>query len=210
MEYFTTTSAASRRAVDCVIVGIYERGKLGAGAADIDAASRGVIKRQVKSGDVSAAPGKCTILRDVPGVKAPRVAVVGLGAVSKFDAARYRKALTAALKAISSTKCRQVLNTLTLEDAGGARPYYLARFTAQAVGDALYRFTAMKSKPDDKSPAQKSLGLAASPAQAKQVRQGIQHGDAIGKGVSVSREVGNLPHSMELVPHHPGQDRGPL
>ena len=28
MEYFTTTSNVSRRAVDCVIVGIYERGKL--------------------------------------------------------------------------------------------------------------------------------------------------------------------------------------
>jgi len=39
MEYFTTTSKASRRAVDCVIVGIYERGKLGAGAIDIDTAA---------------------------------------------------------------------------------------------------------------------------------------------------------------------------
>ena len=38
MKFFTTTSKASRRVVDCVIVGVYERGKLGGGAADIDAA----------------------------------------------------------------------------------------------------------------------------------------------------------------------------
>ena len=53
MEYFTTTSKASRRAVDCVIVGVYERGKLAAGAADIDAASKGhldTVKLLVKHG----------------------------------------------------------------------------------------------------------------------------------------------------------------
>ena len=38
MDFFTTTSKASRRAADCVIVGIYDRGKLSAGAAEIDAA----------------------------------------------------------------------------------------------------------------------------------------------------------------------------
>ena len=36
MKFFTTTSKASRRVVDCVIVGVYERGKLSAGATDID------------------------------------------------------------------------------------------------------------------------------------------------------------------------------
>jgi hypothetical protein len=28
MDYFTTTSKAARRAVDCVIVGVYDRNKL--------------------------------------------------------------------------------------------------------------------------------------------------------------------------------------
>ncbi len=45
MKYFTTTSKASRRADDCVIVGIYERNKLGAGASDIDAASKGHLMK---------------------------------------------------------------------------------------------------------------------------------------------------------------------
>ena len=53
MEYFTTTSKASKRAADCVIIGIYERGKLGVGATDIDAASTGEIRRLIKSGDLS-------------------------------------------------------------------------------------------------------------------------------------------------------------
>jgi hypothetical protein len=69
MEYFTTAGAASRRAVDCVIVGVYERGKLGAGAADIDSASDGSIKRHLKNGDVSGRLGRCSVLTDVKGVR---------------------------------------------------------------------------------------------------------------------------------------------
>ena len=40
MKFFTTTSNISKRATDCVIVGVYNRGKLSAGAADIDNASK--------------------------------------------------------------------------------------------------------------------------------------------------------------------------
>jgi leucyl aminopeptidase len=88
MEYFTTTSAASRRVVDCVIVGIYERGKLGVGAVDIDSASKGSLRRHLKNGDISGQLGHCSVLTDVAGIRATRVAVVGLGKASEFDLAK--------------------------------------------------------------------------------------------------------------------------
>ena len=145
MEYSTTTSKASRRAVDCVVVGVYEQNKLGAGAEDINTASKGEIKNRIKSGDVSAAVGRCAILTNVPGVKADRVAVVGLGKSTKLNATSFKKAVTAAIQAISQTKAKSVLNCLTLEPVDGASPYYLARHTAEAANDVLYSFTQMKS-----------------------------------------------------------------
>ncbi len=93
MKYFTTTSKASRRAVDCVIVGVYKRGKLGIGAADIDAASKGHIRDLIKSGDVSGTAGQVAVLTAVPGVKAARVAIVGLGKSGELDAIAFRKAV---------------------------------------------------------------------------------------------------------------------
>lgn len=93
MEYFTTTSKASRRAADCVVVGVYERGKLGAGAADIDAASKGEIRRQIKSGDVSGRLGRSAVLTNVPGVRAGRVVVVGLGKSGELGVAQFRRAM---------------------------------------------------------------------------------------------------------------------
>jgi leucyl aminopeptidase len=197
MEYFTTTSKASRRAVDCVIVGVYERGKLGAGAADVDAASKGAIKRHIKSGDISGNLGRCTILTEVDGVRATRVAVVGLGKTSAFGASQYRQAVSAALQAISQSKSRQVLNALTLENVGGTDAYYLARHTAQAVGDALYRFTAMKSGKKAPTMPLKKVGLAlAKRGDAARSMRGAEHGDAIVQGMSLAKELGNLPANI--------------
>jgi leucyl aminopeptidase len=197
MEYFTTTSGASRRAVDCVIVGVYERGKLGAGATDIDSASKGLIGRHLKNGDVSARLGHCTVLTDVPGVRASRVAVVGLGKVSKFDLASFRRALAAALRSISHGKSRQILNCLTLEKAGSADAYYLARHTAQTVGEVMYRFTEMKSGRTPPSMPLRKVGLAvAARADAAKALRGAEHGDAIVCGMSLAKDLGNLPPNV--------------
>jgi leucyl aminopeptidase len=197
MEYFTTTSAASRRVVDCVIVGIYERGKLGVGAVDIDSASKGSLRRHLKNGDISGQLGHCSVLTDVAGIRATRVAVVGLGKASEFDLAKYRQALAAALKAISQRKCRQILNCLTLEKTSGAGSYYLARHTAQTVGDVLYRFNEMKSGKPSRAMPLKKVGLAiADRGDAATSMRGAEHGDAIAYGMSLAKDLGNLPANV--------------
>ena len=202
MEYFATTSAASRRAADCVIVGVYDRGRLGAAAADIDAASGGLLKRLQKSGDVSSQFGSCAVLTDVDGVRAKRVAVVGLGKYSAFDVTRYRRALVAALRAIAKTNCRQVLNGLSLEDTSGAGSYYLGRFTAEAVGEVLYQFTATKSGKKPKLMPLRKVGIAVtSRSDANKVTRGATHGEGIVAGVSLARELGNLPANV-CTPSH--------
>jgi len=196
MEYFTTTSKASKRAADCVIIGIYERGKLGAAAQDINAASKGEISRLYKSGDLSGAPGVARVLTNVPGVKASRVAVVGLGKAADFGTQQFRRALTAALQTISATKSKQVLNGLSLEsDAGDA--YYLGRATAEVVGDVLYRFTQMKSGRKPTVMPLKKVGIAiTSRADANRAMRGANHGDGISTGVSLAKDLGNLPPNV--------------
>ena len=195
MEYFTTTSNASRRAVDSVIVGVYERGKLGIAAKDIDSASKGVIRRQIKSGDVSGSLGRAVVLRDVPGVRSSRVVVVGLGKSSKFGAKQFRRAVTAGIQAVSSTKSKHVLNCLTLEDAGDA--YYMGRATAEAIGDSLYRFHQMKSGRKPGAMPLKKVGMAvAGRGNANHALRGAQHGEAIDIGVSLAKDLGNLPPNV--------------
>ena len=197
MKYFTTTSNAARRATDCVIVGIYNRNKLAQGAQQIDAASNGRLRDLIKSGDLSASAGRCTVLTGLSGVRAPRVAVVGLGKASELGAVGYRAAVAAAIRALDGSKTRSILNTLTLEPVDDCDPYYLARHAVEVAGDALYRFTQMKSGRKRKPMALTSFGNSiAKRGDAAKSGRGAEHGDAIAHGVSVAKDLGNLPSNV--------------
>jgi leucyl aminopeptidase len=197
MDYFTSTSAASRRAVDCVIVGVYENGKLGVGARDIDESTNGAVARNIKSRDISGTLGQCTVLHDLSGVRAARVAVVGLGKAGSFGAAQFRRALTAAMQTISRTKSQLVFNCLTLEPVDGCDAYYLARHTAETIGDAVYRFTTMKSGKQPPAMPLKKVGIAiAKRGDAARASKGADHGDAVAAGVALAKDLGNLPANV--------------
>ena len=197
MKYFTTTSKASGRAVDCVIVGVYNRGKLGIGAADIDAASKGRIRNLIKSGDVSGESGRVAVLSTVPGVKAARVVVVGLGKPGGLDATAFRKAVASATKAVANTKAKQILNCLTLETVANCGPYYLARHTVESIGDSLYRFDQMKSGRKHPAMPLNTIGLAiAKRGDAAKATRGAEHGGGIAAGVSLAKDLGNLPANV--------------
>lgn len=197
MDYFTTTSNAAKRVTDCVIVGVYDSGKLSAGAAEIDAATDGELRRLVKSGDISTKPGRCVLLTSLPGVKAARVAVAGLGKSGDFDTRNLCRAVAAAIGSISESKCRDVLNTLTLEDVSDANVYYRTRQSVQTVGDVLYRFTEMKSNGKNARMPLKKIGLSvANRADANKAMLGAKHGDAIVTGMSLAKDLGNLPPNV--------------
>ena len=197
MEYFTTTSAAPRRASGCIIVGVYGRGRLSIAAADVDAACGGAIAKLVKQGDISADVGKCTVLTTLSGVRAQRVAVVGLGEFSKFGVSQYRRAIQAAIAGIRRSKVRDLVNYLTLEDVGGANAYYLARYSVETIGTALYSFDEMKSSRKKAAAGINKIGHAiASRGDAARSSRGSEHADAIVTGMSLCRDLGNLPPNV--------------
>ena len=197
MEYFTTTSKPSRRVADCIIVGIYDRGKRGTGATEVDSASNGEIRRLYKSGDISPKAGHCAMLTSVAGVKANRVAVVGLGKPSEFTAKQFRLAAMAAAQAIAKTKAKKILNALTLESVKGCDVYYLARHSAEVIGASLYRFTQMKSGRQQAPSPLKIVGMAVTKrSEATRAMRGAQHGGGIAAGVHVARDLGNLPANV--------------
>lgn len=197
MKYFTTTGKASRRAADCVIVGVYNRGKLSAGASDIDAASKRYIQDLIKSGDVSSTPGRVTLLNKVPGVKADRVAVAGLGKAGSLDAIGFKQAVAASVRSLLDSKSKRILNTLTLETVKDCGPYHLARHSVEAVGDALYRFNQMKSGRKKAPMPLNTVGHSiAKRGDAAKSERGAEHGDAIASGVALAKDLGNLPANV--------------
>jgi leucyl aminopeptidase len=197
MKYFTTSGAASRRAGSCIIVGIYERGRLGEAADDIDKASNGFIRHHIKLGDLSGQLGHVRLLNAVDGVRAQRILVVGLGKSGSYGVSQFRQAVGAAINALKSSKVGDIVNYLTLEEVEGVSPYYLARYCVQTVGDSLYRFNEMKSGRSRPSMPLKRLGLALRKrGDASAVMRGAEHADAINDGMTLAKDLGNLPPNV--------------
>ena len=197
MDFFTTTSKASRRAADCIIVGVYDRGKLSAGAADMDAASKGALTGLFKSGDLPPAVGKARVLNSLDGVRAKRVVVAGLGKASQFGAKQYRAAVAAAMQALAGSKVQTIANYLSLEDINGLDAYYKARHAVQAIGDSQYTFQQMKSGRKTPGMPLKKLGNAiAARGEAQRASRGAEHAIAIVAGMALTKDLGNLPPNV--------------
>jgi leucyl aminopeptidase len=197
MDYFTTTSAASRRAAGCLIVGVYESGALSAGAADIDAASGGVIKRLVRLGDLSGELGESRMLASIEGTRAKRIIVAGLGKPEKFGVPEFRQAVEASVKAFKGSKLDDVVNYLTLEDVNGASAYYLARYTVQTIGGALYDFEEMKTVRKNVTTRLKRIGVALKkPGERASAEKGAAHADAIVVAMTLAKDLSNLPPNI--------------
>ena len=197
MDYFTTTSSAARRAAACIIVGVFEKSKLGSAATDLDKASGGQVRRLYRQGDVSGKAGSVCMVPGLTGVKADRVLLVGLGQYGKTSKADFRAAVTAATNALKSSRASNVISYLGQEAISDTTPYYMARYTAESIGDALYSFSEMKSGRGDKKVALKKVGFAlTSRGEAKAVELGAQHGDGIVHGMTLTKNLGNLPPNV--------------
>ncbi|HWM27178.1 MAG TPA: leucyl aminopeptidase [Woeseiaceae bacterium] len=197
MDYFTTTSAASRRAGGCLIVGIYESGELGAAAADIDAASEGRLKRLLKRGDLTGELGESRLLCSVGGVRADRIVVAGLGPRRKFGVSEFKKAIAAAIRPLKGTRVEDVVNYLALEDVQGTSAYYLARYTVETISSGLYDFEEMKSRRKKAATPLKKIGFALKGRGDQAAAEtGARHADAIAGAVKLARDLGNLPPNV--------------
>jgi leucyl aminopeptidase len=197
MEYFTTSGNAARCTADAIIVGVYGKNKLSRGAEEIDAASGGLIRKLLKQGDLCDQPGVCRLLRNISGVKAERVVVAGLGEVDELSISQYRYALRTAVDALSGSKITDIVNYLSLENVESASAYYLARYTVETLGNALYTFRELKSaKPVGGIPLKKIGVAVASRGDNAKAMLGARHADALVQAMTLARDLGNLPANV--------------
>ncbi|MFO0040449.1 MAG: leucyl aminopeptidase, partial [Pseudomonadota bacterium] len=168
---------------------VFEDKTLPAATAEADTAAGGAIRRLVEAGDVTGKPGSIARLFHLPGVKAPRILLTGLGEPHKFDAARYHKACLEAAKALASGPVRRAANFVPEVDLEGRGAAWRARQAAVAADSACYRYTATVKARNGAGLEEMLLPAAGGEAALAQAR-------AIAAGVALARELGNLPPNI--------------
>jgi len=202
MEFSIKTSAAEKQHHNCVIVGVYEGRELSDAAQALDTLSAGYLSNVLTHGDLEGKLDSSLMLHQVPGVQADRVLLVGLGKKAEFGEKQYCKAVRASVKALGAIGADEVLTTLAeLPVAGVAARKKVAQLVETAL-DASYRFDAIKRKPDaaEEKAAKKGIKKLAiqitAAADVAAAESGLRDGKAIGAGVSLTKDLGNLPPNV--------------
>jgi len=184
-------------AADCLAIGLFDDNALTDAARELDAASKGQLRRLRESGDLPSRPGETQLLLQLPGVRARRVLVVGLGKRSEFSRRAWRKCVTAALNGCIRGRSTHLALALERPEAGQLDDYYLGRAVADLAGAAVYRVNDQKSGRRPPAPALRRVSVAGLPAGARvAVSKGLAHGGAISDGQKLLRDLGNLPGNI--------------
>ncbi|OGA22508.1 MAG: leucyl aminopeptidase [Betaproteobacteria bacterium RIFCSPLOWO2_02_FULL_67_26] len=196
MEFSIISGAPQTGRNGCLVAGVFEPGRLSAAAAALDRAAKGFLGGIVRRGDLTGKPGSTLLLHNVPGVGAARVLLVGLGREAEFGDKRYREAIAAAIRALNVTGADEAVLLLTELAVGRRDAGWKVAHAVAVARECAYRFTRMKSKSEGPEPALRRLTLSVDRAALKRAGGGLEQGLAVAHGMSLARDLGNLPPNV--------------
>ncbi len=177
----------------CLVVPIYEKGKLSKAAGQIDKASGGQIKKMIKRGDISGKLNSHLLLHTLNGVKAERILLLGADTGKKISEADFRKLIHTTLSQLDKSKAKEAC--LFFDDLSVANrdAQWMAEQIAISSGNHIYQYTKTLSKPKTGSSLKKLILMTKSTAA---LRKAVKQGKAIANGMNTAKELGNLPGNI--------------
>jgi leucyl aminopeptidase len=200
MEFSIKTLSPETAKTGCVVLGVYQGAaqerELTAPARRVDQASKGKLRKA--AADLSGKAGSTLLLRDLPGVAAERVLLVGLGERAGFAESAYRDAVRGASFALKDLRAKDAAFFLVdLKVTGAVGERHLAwnlRHAALGLREAFYRFDEMKSQ--KKAPASALQHVVFTLSPKPDLLKALAEAAATADGADLARTLGNLPPNV--------------
>ena len=198
MDYTIKIDALESLSGDCLVLGVYQKRKLGAAATIVDEMLGGLVTRLLKRDDIEGKTGDVLLINHLPQHRFERLLLVGLGKKEALDAAVYRKALAAAGKALKDSGAKTALSTLHEAEVKGEDLDWKIRQNVEAMEAALYRFTQLKTETENNKPPKlaKLQFWVVNEQDVPAAETGLKQGLAIARGMRLTREMANLPGNI--------------
>lgn len=194
MEFSIINGNPEKLRTDCVIVGVFEDGKISDAAKNLDEASNKAISTALKSGDMDGKLNSTLVLHHVVGVTAARIMLVGLGKQPEFTEKQYRQAVRASVKALPKGVASASFCFAEIAIKKSDIHTKVAQLVEVAM-DATYQVNAIKLKKVEPK-ALKKIAICVEKSETTQAKAGVKHGLAISAGVALAKDLGNLPPNI--------------
>ena len=199
MEFSIKNGNPEKQTSDCVIVGVFEGDKLTDAAHHIDGASHKMITNVLKSGDMEGKLSTSLILHNLADIAAARVMLVGLGKQKEFSEKHYRQAVRAAIKALPKgvvSACFFFSEiAIKQSDTQTSSTHTKVAQLVEVALDATYQVNAIKQKKAEPQSLTK-ITIIVEKTDNAEAEAGLKHGLAIGAGVNLAKDLGNLPPNI--------------
>ncbi|MEQ5837123.1 leucyl aminopeptidase [Marinobacter sp. NFXS9] len=193
MKYTLNSKSLTDIKADCLVVSVPEKGDWPASTSAADAALNGMLKDLQKNGDISGKAGSSLML---PLADQPwkRLLVVGSGSESPQQPAAFRKMLNGAIGRLKDSPTKHALIALADNEVKDRDEAWNVSLIARVTEEQQYSFGGFKSKAAPKLPLDK-ITVAAS-ANDKTLKAALATGEAVGHGMSFTRDLGNTPPNV--------------
>ncbi|WP_279222862.1 leucyl aminopeptidase [Stutzerimonas kunmingensis] len=195
MEFVVKSAKASTLKTATLVLPLGDDCLLGSVAQSVDSASGGALSTALKRGDIQGKAGQTLLLHGLPGLKAERVLLVGIGKVDELDNRQWRKIANAALAAIKGLGGADAAFAMQDVQIKGRDNYGRTRLLVEILADGQYVFDRFKSKKADPRALQKIV-LLCDKSEQPDVERATRQASAIASGMAFTRDLGNLPPNV--------------
>jgi leucyl aminopeptidase len=178
----------------CVVVGVFDGGKLSKAAQVLDVAAKHALSDLIARGDMSGKSATTLLLHKLPGVAAERVLLVGLGQISELNNKTISEILRATFSALNGTPAKDATLFLSDKSVGTDKEWVIKQAVFTAT-EFAFRADGMKSKPS-KPATLKHITFATLDKPAAALKNVIDQTAATARGMALTKELGNLPGNI--------------
>ena len=195
MEFVVKSAKASTQKTATLILPLADDCLLGSVAQSVDSTSGGALSAALKRGDIQGKAGQTLLLHGLPGLKAERVLLVGIGKTDELDSRQWRKIANAALAAIKNLGGGDAAFAMQDVQVKGRDSHASTRLLVEILADGQYVFDIFKSKKAEPRALQKII-LLCDKAEQPAVERAVREASAIATGMAFTRDLGNLPPNV--------------
>ena len=140
MKFSIKTDQLDKQRSDVLVIGVYESLKVVCDKQSLSAASISHIASLLKHGDMSGKVGSSLILYNVPGIKIPKILLIGLGKEKEFDGKKYHAAVRSMVYALKKMDVKSVTSLLQIASVKEGDIAWNVEHFIYEVMDASYEF----------------------------------------------------------------------
>ena len=180
----------------CQIITVSQPRKLSRSGQRVDKASKGFLTSIIKRGDMEGKLGQTLLLPDVGGVSAQRVLLVGCGKQTEMNERNFARMINSIITALSACGARDAEfypGDIALKNRDLA---WKIRQATLLASNSEYQFDQLKSSKPGQRKGLRRLNFNIPRSDSGKAKQAVAEAQAISAGMSITRDLGNLPANV--------------